>query len=203
MAKNLRFGALGPETLHLCVDMQRLFGPGSAWAMPWLEIIRPAIETLVGAQPERTLFTRFIPPERLGSAPGAWGRYYAAWPEMLRERMDQEWLDLLPELARHVPPARVLDKPVYSPWLDGELHRFLRKAGITTLLITGGETDVCVLATVLGAVDLGYRVVLASDALCSSSNTGHDAAMMLYRCRFSQQIETASVAELLEAWQPF
>lgn len=202
MAENLRFGALGVETVHLCVDMQRLFQAGSPWAMPWIEVIRPAIETLVVAQPERTLFTRFIPPQRSSSAEGSWERYYAAWPEVLRERMDCEWLNLLPELACHVPPARVIDKSVYSPWLGGDLDRLLRTAGITTLLITGGETDVCVLATVFGAVDLGYRVVLVSDAVCSSTNAGHDAAMRLYRCRFSQQIETASVAQILEAWRP-
>jgi nicotinamidase-related amidase len=57
---------------------------------------------------------------------------------------------------------------------------------------TGAETDVCVLAIILDAVDLGYRVVLAIDALCSSSDATHDALMTLYRTRFSQQIEIAS-----------
>ncbi|MGY4466887.1 nicotinamidase-related amidase [Bradyrhizobium sp. LB9.1b] len=42
-------------------------------------------------------------------------------------------------------------------------------------MITGAETDVCVLSTVLGAVDLGFRVVIVKDALCSSSDVGHDA----------------------------
>ncbi|MEF9604618.1 cysteine hydrolase, partial [Paracoccus sp. PXZ] len=114
--------------------------------------------------------------------------------------LDGEWLELLPELERHRPPARVIDKPVYSPWHDGRLHALLRGAGITTLVVTGGETDVCVLGTVMGAVDLGYRVVLVSDAVCSSTDRGHDAAMTLYRSRFSQQIETAPLAEVLDAW---
>jgi nicotinamidase-related amidase len=38
-----------------------------------------------------------------------------------------------------------------------------------TLIISGGETDVCVLSTVLSAVDLGYRIILVEGALCSSS----------------------------------
>ncbi len=200
MAETLRFGRLPAATVHLCVDMQRLFAPGSAWAVPWIEQVRPAVATLVEARPQHTVFTRFIPPERLGAAPGAWARYYAQWPEMLRERLDRTWLELLPELARHVPPARVVDKPVYSPWHDGRLHRWLRRAGITTLVITGGETDVCVLGTVMGAVDLGYRVVLVGDAVCSSTDQGHDAAMTLYRTRFSQQVETAPLGEVLDAW---
>ncbi|MCV2449219.1 MULTISPECIES: cysteine hydrolase family protein [Paracoccus] len=202
MAKDLRFGPLGPETLHLCVDMQKLFAPGSPWAVPWIQKTRPAVATLVEAQPARTVFTRFIPPVRLDHAPGSWARYYAGWPGMLRENLDRSWLDLLPELARHTPPARVVDKAVYSPWHDGSLHRFLRGAGISALLVSGGETDVCVLATVLGAVDLGYRVVLVADALCSSTDAGHDAGMTLYRQRFSHQIETVCLEEALEAWRP-
>ena len=45
-------------------------------------------------------------------------------------------------------------------------------------------TDGCVLATVLDAVDLGFRVIVAEDALCSSFDQGHDALMTLYRNRF-------------------
>ena len=36
----------------------------------------------------------------------------------------------------------------------------------------------CVLATVIGAVDHGYRViVVVTDAVCSSSDEGHDAML--------------------------
>ena len=76
----------------------------------------------------------------------------------------------------------------------------MRDRGVESLVITGAETDVCVLAAVLDAVDLGYRVVLAADALCSSSDETHDALMTLYRERFSEQIETAETASILAAW---
>lgn len=196
----LRHGGLGAEAAHLCIDMQRLFGAGSPWAIPWLEKVRPMVATLVEARPERTIFTRFIPPASMANATGAWARYYSEWPQMLRDRLDPSWLELLPELERHVPPALVVDKPVYAPWHVGRLHQALRQRGIGTLILTGGETDVCVLATVMGAVDLGYRVVLVSDAVCSSTDPGHDAAMTLYRSRYSQQVETAPLAEILETW---
>jgi nicotinamidase-related amidase len=57
-----------------------------------------------------------------------------------------------------------------------------------------------VLAAVLDAVDLGYRVIVASDALCSVSDAAHDALMLLYRERFSQQIEVAPTQTILAAW---
>ena len=58
----------------------------------------------------------------------------------------------------------------------------------------------CVLAAVLDAVDLGLRVVLPVDALCSSSDESHEALLSLYRNRFSQQVETASAEAILASW---
>ena len=71
---------------------------------------------------------------------------------------------------------------------------------IDTLVITGGETDVCVLATVLGAIDRGFRVVIVTDAVCSSADQTHDAVMELYRSRFSEQVEAVSTVEVLDDW---
>jgi nicotinamidase-related amidase len=133
--------------------------------------------------------------------PGCWRDYYRKWREVTRERLDPALLELMPELRRLVPPALVLDKMVYSAFADGRLHRRLREDGADTLIVTGSETDVCVLASVLAAVDHGYRVVLASDAVCSSSDRAHDALLEIYRRRFDLQIELADSAEIIEAWQ--
>ena len=62
--------------------------------------------------------------------------------------------------------------------------------------MTGAETDVCVLSTVVDAVDRGFRVVIIEDALCSSSDTGHEALMTMYRTRMQEQIELISSSEL-------
>jgi nicotinamidase-related amidase len=69
-----------------------------------------------------------------------------------------------------------------------------------TLIISESETDVCVLATVLAAVDLGYRVIVARDALCSSSDEGHDRLLRLYQNRFTEKIETADAETILSQW---
>jgi nicotinamidase-related amidase len=53
----------------------------------------------------------------------------------------------------------------------------------------------------LGAVDLGYRIVIAADAVCSVSDATHDALMLLYRERFAEQIEVASTETILQAWE--
>jgi len=107
----------------------------------------------------------------------------------------------VPELAAFVPPAQVIDKRVYSPWVDTDLHERLQAQGVDTLVVTGGETDVCVLGAVLGAVDRGYRVVVATDALCSSSDETHDASLAVYQNRYGQQVETATTDLILRHWK--
>jgi nicotinamidase-related amidase len=67
--------------------------------------------------------------------------------------------------------------------------------------VTGSETDVCVSATIMGAVDHGFRVILVRDGVCSSSDEGHDALLKLYHRRFSEQVETASAEEILAEWR--
>jgi hypothetical protein len=42
---------------------------------------------------------------------------------------------------------------------------------------------------VLGAVDDGCRVVVVEDAVCSSSDAGHETLLTLYRERFTEQID--------------
>lgn len=196
----LRHGPLGPGSVHICVDMQRLFGPGSPWAVPWLERILPAVAGICAHNPARTIFTRFLPPETPAEAQGTWRRYYRKWEEVTLGRIGAEAAGLLPALAGFVPPAKVVDKTVYSPWLDPALDRLLGRGRVDTLLLTGGETDVCVLTTALGAIDRGFRVVLVADALCSSSDQSHDALIGLYTHRFDVQIEVACAEEVLAGW---
>jgi nicotinamidase-related amidase len=199
-ALGLVHGPLGENALHLCVDMQRLFAPGGPWAVPWAQKVLPAIEDLVDRHPERTLFTRFIPAARPGEGPGMWARYYRRWANVTLVNIDTALVELMPSLARFVPPAKVLDKHVYSPWTEGRLDAMLTGSAIDTLVITGGETDICVLATVLGAIDRGFRTVLVTDAICSSADQTHDALMELYRSRFSEQVEAVRIEEVLENW---
>ena len=53
----------------------------------------------------------------------------------------------------------------------------------------------------LSAVDCGFRVIVVTDGICSSSDEGHDALLTVYRRRYREQIETADVETVLSAWQ--
>lgn len=186
---------------HLCVDMQRLFAEDTPWHIAWMEKVRTPVERLTQAHAEHTIFTRFVPPHTPNEATGQWRAYFEKWSNMTRDALGDEMIDILPELKALVPPAIVFDKPIYSPWLDGRLNHYLSEKNATTLVISGGETDVCVLAAVLGAVDLGYRVVLVKDAICSTSDRTHDNSLEVYASRFSAQLDLMTTDEVLAWWR--
>jgi nicotinamidase-related amidase len=167
-----------------------------------MERVLPQVVKLVERAPSRTIFTRFLTPRSAEDMPGQWRLYYSKWSNVTRERLDNGLLRLVPQLEPYVPPAAVFDKQVYSAFAGPPLREYLQRASIDTLIVSGSETDVCVLSTILDAVDLGYRVIMARDAVCSSSDASHDAIVDLFHRRFDVQVEVAEVAEILEAWRP-
>jgi nicotinamidase-related amidase len=188
------------DAVHLCIDMQRIFSKGGVWETPWMERVLPVVVEIAARYQERTIFTRFITPQTPDQRPGQWQRYYQRWKAATREHLQADQLDLVPELARFVPPAHVIDKPAYSAFYLSGLDVFLRDRGVRSLFVTGAETDVCVLSTVLDAVDRGFAVVIVEDALCSSSDAGHEALMTIYRTRMQEQIQLISSSELSAVW---
>jgi nicotinamidase-related amidase len=190
------------RAVHLCVDMQNIFAKGGIWETPWMERVLPAIEAIVARRPERTVFSRFITPQHPEDRRGRWRHYFERWRQATRQSLRGSELELVPALARFVPPAIIIDKPGYSAFVQSRLYDLLAGKGVDTVVVTGAETDVCVLATTLSAVDLGLRVVIIEDALCSSSDEGHDALMTMYRTRLHEQIDVIKAEELFDLWQP-
>jgi nicotinamidase-related amidase len=191
---------LTPRTVHLCVDMQRLFSADGPWPNPWMERVLPIVVNIAERHPSRTVFTRFITPNHPHEMPGLWQRYYRRWRNATRDRMDHSLLDLMPPLDALCPPAVAINKSRYSGFSEPALLEHLHKREADGIVITGSETDMCVLATVLGAVDLGFRVIIVRDAVCSSSDEGHDALMKLYVTRYSEQIEVTDAETILAEW---
>jgi nicotinamidase-related amidase len=192
MGKGLFPYPLTAKTVHLCLDMQRIFAPGGPWAMPWMERVLPVVASIASRFPERTVFTRFITPQSPGDMPGMWQRYYSRWKETTRERINPALLELLPPLSSLSPPVTVIDKTKFSGFAEPQLLSHLQARGADGLVITGSETDVCVLGTVL-----------------RHHCTRRDLQFFRPRPRcidgglsfaLSEQIETANADEILDAW---
>lgn len=192
---------LGPAAALVVVDMQRLFAEATAWQVPTLPAIVPGVCRLVDAHSEAALFTRFVTPPTADDATGRWRRYYERWSAVTLENLPAAMLDLMPELAALAPPDTILDKTTFSSLADGPLAGLLKARGIDTLVLAGAETDVCVLATLLDAVDRGYRVVVAADAVTSSSAAAHAVVIDTVLPRFDQQVDVAGVEQILAAWR--
>ena len=188
---------LATRAAHLCVDVQNLFAENTEWKVRWLARTLPNICRITSAYSKETIFTRFIPAAHPGEGQGAWKPYYMRWAHMTRQNLHPELLDIVPELAALAPQAEIIDKPAYGPWLCTGLHYLLKERRVDTLIITGLETEICILATVSGAVDLGYRIILIRDAVCSSADETHDNILKVYRQRYNMQIEIIETEEFL------
>ncbi len=88
------------RTVHLCIDMRRIFTAEGPWPTPWMQRVLPVVADIAGRFPERTVFTRFITPVRPADLPGTWRRYYERWRDTTRDRIDPRLLDLVEPLAR-------------------------------------------------------------------------------------------------------
>ena len=157
----------------------------------------PVVLAISHRFPERTVFTRFITPQRASDMPGTWCRYYEKWRQTTGEQLDPRLLELMPGLGKLAPPATVINKTRYSAFFEPFLLHHLRARQADGLIVTGSETDACLQGTIMGAVDHGYRVILVRDGVCSSSAEGHDALLELYQRRFSIQIETADAESIV------
>lgn len=195
----LPFGPLENDTLFVCIDMQRLFLEPGEWYCPAGLQILPAVTRLARRAGERCLFTRFITPHSAEQAPGRWRHYYRRWRSVTRAERGAAALELHPELAAL--PGRRFDKTTHDAFGSDEFSVFVAAADPPALVLFGIETDVCVLATALSAVDRGWRVVVVSDAVAGSVPASHRACLELLLPRFDQQIEIATAATVLAAWE--
>lgn len=191
---------LPASTVHVVVDMQRLFAEETPWHTPGLDAILPPILRLIEHRPERAFFARFLVPGRATDAPGRWRRYYERWPELTRERMDPALLDLVAPLKRFAAAERIIDKTTYSIFTPQDTEERLRSMGADTLVFTGVETDICVLASVFDAIERGFRVVVATDAIASAAGDADSEILTHLSSRLPEQIELASIEEIIRAW---
>jgi nicotinamidase-related amidase len=181
--------------------MQNIIGPGGPWAARWAERVMPSVIALIEHAPYRTVFTRFVPPAEVPET-GAWRDFYEKWTGLTRSQVDPALLELMSPLAMFVPPAVVFDKSRFSAFASPGLGAHLADLQSDTIILSGAESEMCVLATVLAGLDLGYRVVVARDAICSASDPCHDAVQRVYDERFTAQIRTLDVAEIRALWRP-
>jgi nicotinamidase-related amidase len=93
-------------------------------------------------------------------------------------------------------------KKRYDCFIATDLDFTLRAHGVNTLLITGINTNSCVLATAIAANVRDYAVVIVEDCVGTmDSPAHHDAALLCLGTAFATIVPAAVVLREAAAWQ--
>jgi nicotinamidase-related amidase len=104
--------------------------------------------------------------------------------------------DFLDEL-QPVDDEIIINKSSSGVFPVTNLDRLLRNMGITTLIFTGTSTNGCVESAVRDAVDLGYDVVMVSDACAAGTVETHERALACLEGVLTRVLSTQEVLELV------
>jgi len=107
-----------------------------------------------------------------------------------------EGAQVIAELAP-APGDHVSSKTTYSGFYGTDLDKYLKRKGITTLVLTGLHTDCCVRHTAADAFFRGYRVVVPPDCVQAFTDEAHTAG--LEYLKFWYKAETPSSSELVRS----
>ena len=174
-------------SLLIVVDMQQVVARDTLWHLPGVRDLLPTIIELADAFGDDVAYSRHVPPADGGH--GAWKRFYENWKEL--DEDPSNW-DLMPELAGR--PGIHAAKSTYSVFGAPELRAELER---DELVLCGVETDCCVLATALEAIDHGVPVTVVTFNSASRDFAGHEGALALFRRLDDDQVRVTTAARLL------
>jgi ureidoacrylate peracid hydrolase len=197
------------RTALLVVDMQRAFvDPGQAMEVPPARDVIPRVQELVGIFRERRLpvvFTEFtyspaapllvgeLHPEHRPAGPGAPTGFGLPSSSCLE---GEDNARVIPELAPRADEL-VIRKHYYDGFNGTVLDGALRARGVTTLVITGTMTDICVLGTVIGAFNREYRLIVVEDGVATLWPEIQRATLDIIRRAYARVLPAKEVADEL------
>ena len=104
--------------------------------------------------------------------------------------------DTVPELAAAGGAEQPVDKVAFDCMAEPAFVERLRRTGRRVMVIAGMEAHICVTQTALAALDAGYAVHVAADAVCSRRDADRDVA--LERLRTAGAVVTTVESVLYE-----
>ena len=200
------------RTALLVVDMQRAFvDEGQAMAVPPAREAVPRIQELLAIFREKGLpvvFTEFtyspgapllvgeLHPEHRPAVPGASIGFGRPSSSCLA---GEDNVHVVPDLAPRADEL-VVRKHYYDGFNGSVLDGALRARGVTTLVVTGTMTDICVLATVVGGFNREYRMVVVEDAVATRWPEIQRATLDIIRRAYARVVSAKEVADEMARW---
>jgi len=109
-------------------------------------------------------------------------------------QMPAGWTDLIPELKRQ-PSDHVVTKRTRGAFTNTGLEQHLRQAGVTQVVVVGVSTSSGVESTARQAHELGFHVVLVTDAMTDTDADAHHNSVVRI---FPKMSETGTTEQLLD-----
>jgi ureidoacrylate peracid hydrolase len=100
--------------------------------------------------------------------------------------------DLKPREGEHL-----VVKKGFGGFANTPLDTILRNRGVTTCVVCGVTTSVCVSTTVRGAVEHNYRVILVKDGVADGNRDAHEAELKIMARVFADVTTTDDVMAML------
>jgi ureidoacrylate peracid hydrolase len=206
---------LQPEpgrTALLVVDMQRGFvDPGEAMEVPPARACVPVIRALIDVFRDRRLpvvFTTFVyspaipllvgelHPEHKPASRGAPRGFGMPSSSCLEGSPSAAVVEALAPR----PDEPVIAKRWYDAFAGSPLDGALRARGVTSLVVTGTMTDICVLATVIGAFNREYRVTVVEDGVATLWPEIQRATLDIIARAYGRVVASKHVRDAVAAW---
>jgi ureidoacrylate peracid hydrolase len=92
----------------------------------------------------------------------------------------------------------VVDKTGYDAFVRTELERALARRRVSTVVVTGVLTNVCVESFARAAFDRGLEPIVARDATATYSRTAHASSLRAMARHFADVVSSEHAAALLE-----
>lgn len=105
----------------------------------------------------------------------------------------EEWTELVPELGAQPGDLRI-SKVRWGAFTGSPLHETLQGLGVTQIVVTGINTQIGVETTARTGYELGYHVVLVTDAMTCGDLVAHEHSV---RHIFPRLGETGTTDEVL------
>jgi len=107
-----------------------------------------------------------------------------------------DWTELVPELEQH-PDDHLVTKQRVGAFHGTSLDDYLRRRGVTQVVLTGVSTSAGVESTARSAYDLGYHVTFVVDAMTDLDADTHRHSVEKIFPRLGETGATDSVLKLL------
>lgn len=93
--------------------------------------------------------------------------------------------EIVPEL-KPLAGDHLVNKRVYDGFYDTDLDDLLKRLKISTVVVTGIHTHVCVLLTALGAFYRGYRVIAVREGMATDNPANHESRLPFFDTHVGQ-----------------